>query len=613
MNTEEEEAEEMMTEEKGTQEKGTRVKATRGRPRKKKADDDRPLQLPRPLDSKGNMFTPKWDDNWPMTETGPNYWKIHIQKMKDEGKIDEELEHFFNFDWFASHSLMEPFFTKMALEPAFLPRQGELVLFCLHYEGTINFNEDTRAWEILSPDNVWQGRPEWHCGLIAQTPEEKCGYMDILEDTEKISPLRSVWGFRVEMLADPIGTNKDFSTRYYYLALKCIRPFNDWSRYLHGLPREAWQPSIEYGLTVMASWCCVSFTRFVGTWPDANIHARACWIGAEQIIVGDTIRLKPMDMKYEDTIENGIVVEEDPDPVDVMVVKHIALNLQGCRPDPKDVCLSDSARLLVCGKVFTRDKNRLSRPSPYGNAPLVELTPGEADATFKQVHMRHYGPWYKLGGGDTFGVNNPRILGRCYEPPANDLYFDTRRLDYDMSGVLNARRYSGLVDRRIPPGIEWFWGNCRVEILGLTEFNGTEVGPTAEMRQNPARWQAFLKIHSGRVFTEEEWDTAELPRGWGNSKKREWRGVDREKMIRVPMTSDDEDSEMEDEDEEEEEYDEEDEEDEEAEAVASRERGLLGQLPFSGGEEEEKEKEIKEEFDEEAANELLREKGRWWA
>lgn len=259
----------------------------------------KPLQLPRPRDKKGNEIIPKWDDNWPMLEQGPDYWKIHLMQLKKEGKIDEPIEHYYNIDWKASHEGAENLFVKLTLEPAFVPRIGELVIWCFNFEGTLEHNDDTSTWEMRSPDGTWKGRPDWRCGVISQTSEEKSSYFDIFRNTPKEHPHLSVWGFRVETLPDPVGWNKDLSSQYKYVPLKCIRPFNDWERWVRNLPSEKWHPSIQHGLVVMASWAIVSGFRIEGTWPNAMIHARGLWLGAEIIAVKDTIRLKPWGVEWE--------------------------------------------------------------------------------------------------------------------------------------------------------------------------------------------------------------------------------------------------------------------------------------------------------------------------
>ncbi|KAJ5183401.1 hypothetical protein N7492_001017 [Penicillium capsulatum] len=470
---------------------------------KAKADDDDEIigQLPHPTNSKGEKIPIEWNDDWPMTEHGPDYWKIHMMKMKAEGKIDIQIEHHFNFDWHFSHELLETYFTRLTLEPSFIPRKGELVLWVFEMKGELAYHPESQTYQMRSEDGTWLGMPDWRAGVVSQTPEEKCSYMDIYRTTTKKNPCVTSHGFRIETLPDPIGDDKSYSCQYRYVPLKCIRPFNAYERFIHGSARESWHPSIEHALTVMSSFATVANTRFVGTWPDARIHCRGIWVGAELLAVKDTIRLKPFGLEVEDTVRNNLVYKPDPDPVDVMTIDKIALNLQGCKEDPKDPQLADGISALVAGKVYTRDPNRLSRHNPFGNnEPLRELTPEECDAAFNQLHMRDYGPWYVMLGGRNGAVSHTMILGRCYEPIANDCFFDTRRLDYDIHSVLNARKYSEQVDLRMPEGIRWFWGDNRTEILGLAEMNG-------------------LEIWSGRPYTKKDWDTAGLPSSGKTSTK----------------------------------------------------------------------------------------------
>lgn len=547
------------------------------------------MQLRRPRDSKGKEIEAEWDDNWPLTKEGPDYWKIHMKKMKDEGKIDEEIKHTFNMDWSFSHESMENYFTRVSLDPAFLPRKGELVLWVYNMDGDLFLDWKAQSWVVRGEDGTLKGMPEWRAGIITQTPEEKTSYEDIMHTTKKMNPSVSYHGFRVETLSDPIGDDKSYSSQYRYVPLKCIKPLNDWERWVHGRPREAWHPSIEFALTVMSSWCTVSNTRFVGTWPNARIHARGLWLGAELIAAKDTIRLKPVGQDPDDMMRDGYVEYLDTDPVDVMAVHKIALDLQGCQEDPENPQLAENVACLVSGKIYTRDKNRLDRPTPFSKEPLEEMTVDEVNTAFNQIHMADYGPWYRMCAGKFCVVNQSMILGRCYEPLPTACFYNTDRLDYDMHSILTGRRFSSQVDRRIPPGIGWFWGDNRAQILGLAEVNGIEVGPAADQRETPEKWQAFLKIRAGRPYTQEDWDLAGLPDSGGRkSKNTQFKGLCKTStMVKTGLgarSSDDDD-------------------DEDSEKGLS-EAELSRPIPYRE-EESDDEDEEKEEFDEKAANALL--------
>lgn len=460
---------------------------------------------------------PAIDPSWPQDEEGPDYWKVYIMKMKAEGKIDVKIDHPLNMDWVLTHEWLEVYFTRLNLEPRFVPRTGELVLWApeLDQSNSLQFNTDTDTYQVRAEDGTWLGQPNWRAGMVTQSPEEPTNFMDIIMLTEKKNTSVSYFGFRVETLPDPIGVDKSFSLHYKYVPLKAIKPFNAFHLFLDKVPREALHPSIEHAVTVMASFNLLSHVRFEGTWPNARIHSRGIYIGTELIALKDAIRLKPFGLKWED-VEGG-----DPTyyPIDVMVVNDIVLQLDECDDDPKSPQLAKHIAALLFGKVYTLDKNRLDHPIPFTKEPLEKLSYDEVMSAFHQVGMHGYGDWYRVAGGKKCAVSHQLVLGRCYEPLAMTPYFGDERLDFDLHNVLKGRHYSKQVDHRIPDNREWFWGDSRVEVLGLESVNGVECGAAASQRETPERWQAILKILMGR-YTEADVEKARLPRRVGRPSKK---------------------------------------------------------------------------------------------
>ncbi|KAJ5586803.1 uncharacterized protein N7459_002568 [Penicillium hispanicum] len=453
---------------------------------------------------------PQRDPEWPCDEEGPDYWKIYLMQLKEKGTLAEEIKQPLNMDWVLTHEYLHDYFIRLKMAPAFVPRRGETVLWTPTLDGKLEFHEETRSYQIRGDDGEWRGMPDWRAGIVTQVPEEPSNLLDIVQLTDKENPLISYSGFRVETLPDPLSDDKSYSLHYKYVPLMCIKPFSCYERFLFPTPREQLHPSIENALTTMSSWSMLSNIRFQGTWPNAQIHSRGIWVGPEMLALYDTVRLKPFGLTAQDMEEGKTVNYEECDPVDVLVIEKIWLQLDGCNADPKSQQLAEQCTPLIAGKVYTRDKNRLDRPIPFDKDPLQEMSYNDTVNAFRQVGMSLYGPWYRVAGGRTCVVSQIMLLGRCYEPDAMLFHFGNYRLDYDLHGIMNGRRYSSQADARIPKGIEWFWGDNRVETLGLATMNGVEVGDAAEQRENLAQWQAILKILNG-PYNDADLKVAGLP------------------------------------------------------------------------------------------------------
>lgn len=458
-------------------------------------------------------------EKYPYDEEGPDYWKAHIMDLKEKGSINEEIKHVMNMDWELTHELLEDYFVRLAIQPAFVPRRGETVLWLHEYDGKLEWNPEGKCYQIFTPDGNWGEKPEWRAGVITQAPEEPNVYLDINTVTQKEKPV-NYSGFRVETLPDPLSTNKSLSMQSKYVPLKCIRPFSAFARFIQSTPREQLHPSIEYAMTTMASWNLLSHTRIHGSWPNARLESRGIFIGPELITLQDAVRLKPVQTSFENTHVGSNVTRGEIDPVDVMVVERIWLQMNGCDADPESHHLARKNRPFLAGRVYTRDANRLARPLPFKESPLQKLTHKEVTDTFRQIGMHLYGDWYRVAGGELCAVSPSMVLGRCFEPEATIMYYGDDRLDYDLHSVLNGRNYSNRADSRIPEGVNWFWGASRNETLGLSSMNGVECGLGAPQRENPERWQAILKILSG-PYTDADIRQAGLPRRAGRPSLKE--------------------------------------------------------------------------------------------
>lgn len=446
-----------------------------------------PQALPR-------VSLPELDPKYPSDEEGPDYWKILLMKLKAQGTIDEQVQQRLNIDWALTHEALADSFTRLTLQASYIPRRGEVVLWTPILEGTLEFNHQEQCVMIKGEDDTWKGLPDWRAGVVAQTPEEQCNFMDIVQLTTKKENNVTSYGFRVETLPDPLEDDKSYSLHDKYVPLKNIRPFAAFNSFLSPVARENMHPSIEFAMTTMASWSLLNFQRFQGTWPNAKLYAQGIWIGHELLVVKDAVRLKPVGLTPENMkMESSKHTDEIP-VKDVMVIEKIWLEMNNCTDDPGNPEYAESYEVLIAGKVYTLDKDRLEHPCPFGNDPLTKLNDREVDGAFQYVGMHGYGDWYRVANGRTCVVSKSMILGRIYEPEANYLYFRTFDLGYDLEGVLSGRHYSTQVDNRIAEGTDWFWGDFRVETLGLATVNGIDCGVAAEQRDDMPRWQAMLRI-----------------------------------------------------------------------------------------------------------------------
>ncbi|OQE11613.1 hypothetical protein PENVUL_c002G06456 [Penicillium vulpinum] len=451
------------------------------------------------------LMQPIINERRPTDAEGPDYWRILVMKLKDKKNLDEDIEQRFNLDWVLTHEWLSDYFMKLVLDPAYVPRRGELVLWIWQglEDGCLLRNPETGFIEIFGNDNKWHGVPNWRAGVVTQTPEDAGHMVNIIETPDSPRGL-SYSGFRVETLPDPLGNDKSYSVQYAYVPLRNIKPFNTWQLYLNGQEREDIHPSIENAMTVMSSWSMVQKFHARGEWPNVNIYCKGIFIGAELLAVHDTVRLRPHGF-HRDHLKNGNVGEV----TEVMVVEKIVLSLSGCVDDDEEQ-LAKHITAMVSGKVFTTNPSHIAEEGPFkGASPVpsttetatgpVPLTTEEATATFRQVSMSDYGPWYPMANGRTCSVSPHLIIGRCYEPLAAELMLGTHSLGYDVSGVMEGREYSSQVDTRMPGNNTWFWGDCRVETLGLTEINGVECGLTAAQREDPRKWQAIIKLSHGEI------------------------------------------------------------------------------------------------------------------
>ncbi|KAL3496616.1 transcription-silencing protein Clr2-domain-containing protein [Aspergillus germanicus] len=454
----------------------------RGRPPGRPAGRSSILGSSRP---RGRPRGRPWHSNVD-SEGTPDVFKLAVVKLKHMKTVDQKITEMSSMDWKAERSAIVEYLEVLDMRPSYLPRLGELVLWAPEFDGDLAWNPNTQSIQVYSPiKNQWLKRPEWRAGVIGQIPTDDTVLQDLVETTEK----KWGWnysGFRVETLPDPNSADKSYSLHYSYVPLKCVKPFNAFELFLQGIPREQLHPSIENAMTIMSSFSLLDKYHFRGTWPNASICCRGIFVGAELVALGDAIRLKPKGYRAGS--------DQKPPVTDVMVINEIRLELIECDEDVKSKQLAAEYKVRISGKVYTPDIER-AQISNNGR-PARSFSPHEVVDVFNNVGMSGYGDWYELFSGSTVDISQDMVLGRCYEPDAMKLLFNSLSLDYDLQGVVSGREYSRNVDERIPEGKHWFWGDFRTQTLAIDTLNGEDVGHYSEAR-DVKMWRANLKILDG--------------------------------------------------------------------------------------------------------------------
>ncbi|KAJ5572233.1 Transcription-silencing protein Clr2 [Penicillium sp. DV-2018c] len=428
---------------------------------------------------------PANNDRQPEDADGQDYWRMMIMKLKDKGELDEAVEQPLDPTGAFNHELLSDYFKKLAQIPAYVPRRGELVIFTL--EGLKNgwlMSNDNGHFELFGYDNKWHGAPYWRAGVVIGTPDEDTQELDIIEKPVNSRGL-GYPGFSLEILPDPLS-GQLFSMFIDDIPLRDIRPFNAWQIFLQGQDRHQQDPSIEDAMAVMSSHSTVHQYHIVGKGEDCRVHCKGIFVGAELLAVSDTIRLEP-----ESTQCYNLRTFKPAMITDVMVIEQISLPMKGI-VDHDIVQLVKDCVPLISGRVYTLDPKRVATsrlfPDPTADNSPTPLTANEAKAVFRQDEISDYGPWYRMAQGRICEVTPSAVVGRCYEPLAAEMMFETSDLNYDLRGVWEGRRFSEQVYSDMPAGKTWLWGDSRVEKLVLPESDIE----TAPQYEDPKKWGAVI-------------------------------------------------------------------------------------------------------------------------
>ncbi|EXJ62226.1 hypothetical protein A1O7_02659 [Cladophialophora yegresii CBS 114405] len=449
--------------------------------------------------------------------------------IREPNSIDWRAEHSWTpsdaQDWFGV-DLLQQSLTSIEHQHSFVPRVGELVLFCpifldRHY---LMLDERTQEYKFYSfEQKCFHGFPAWRAGVVSAIPSDTAAdgpvdFSDIQDMPKKTNSLNT-GGFRIETFPDPNNEeDKTASKQYKYLPLRNIRPLGHWQLLLRGIPRTKWHPSIEHALTCMTSISLLEKFYFKGDWgkdksgikrPQASIRCKGVYIGAELITIGDAVRIMP------ETKEAACT--------DVLVVESIRLHLRDIKPEhffPDSPLLSTQSYITLVGKAYTIDRNRYFQKNPHSQAPAhaILVPPEGVKTTFRPVGSALYGPWYNLHAPQNrYEISHDQILGRLYEAAAVQLWTGQLQrkpvhgekyikpvLDYDLQGIQEGRIYATCADERLEESHEepllWFWADTRAEALDLQSINGVEVGRYDKVRDKDTLelWRTHLKILSGQ-------------------------------------------------------------------------------------------------------------------
>lgn len=422
-------------------------------------------------------------DKGPVDEEGTpdNYGRL-MRELLRVGRLDVTFDEAKSMDWRAERTLLPRLIDKTLNQPSFVPRVGELVLWCRDMDGEIKFDPQKRVFKSYDPvANKYTGFPQWMCGTIAQAPNEDVQVEDIFMDTEKQNAVNTS-GFRVECLPDPNEEEKGLSKQYSYVRMRQIRPFQFWQEMLEGIAQEDWHPSIEHGLTVMASMCVVKPFRFTGTWPSCNVSCMGMFVGAELFYVGDTVRLLP-------ERSNALVT-------DVLHIEKIFIkwaNLEAKADGTVDDDRASYLGLHLVGHAYTSDIKRAYKS--------MTLEPDDDTGRYP-IGMEGYGPWYYMQKpGFRHDYTYDRILGRCHEGEATMYWSGGSKatLNLGLRGTQGARLYSADNDQRlVESGKKWFWGEHRADCLDLGTLNGMEVG-SMDTDRDTEFWRETLQVIDGET------------------------------------------------------------------------------------------------------------------
>jgi hypothetical protein len=468
---------------------------------------------------------------YPVDEEGTrDVYKECIQslfKNRESRKgIKDDIIEEDSFDRETEHEALTNYLTRIEQQHSFIPRLGELVLWCNYFLDDHYLLKDTETNQLKFysfADKAFHGFPDWRAGVVTAVPDSaaldgRVDFQDVLDLPTKKTNTNSS-GFRVETIPDPNSFDKSASKQYRYLPLRNIRPLAHWQYVLHGYPKKRTHPSIHHALTLMTSISLLNKFEFTGEWPNGSVHCKGVYIGSELITIGDVVRIFAPPEREDDLAQY------------VLIVSSIRMNLLGIRdsyPEAQSPLLSSQTNITLIGSAYTNSPTEdYGWPSGHGkigrglNESFDPVDLETAKHLFRPVGTNDYGPWYPMHSSrHRYEVSHDQVAGRLHEPCAVKMWMGHGKLkteagqgpeapnfNFDVPGILAGRRYATQTDQRIadpplgttPDHIMWHLADYRAQGLAIATSNGLEVGPYDPVRTKKtlARWRNVLKVCRG--------------------------------------------------------------------------------------------------------------------
>ena len=460
-------------------------------------------------------------------EGTPDIYRALLDRLKTAGSesgVDQPIVESMSPDWRTGHAMLMELLTEWRELPAYVPRQGELVLFVRHLgpNETLGWDSTAQTYRIVDMISMsWIEKPKWEAGVVTQMPSENVTNEDLVSFPENKQHSVVSSGFRIEPLSQPNSVSKTHTKQHKYVPLHATRPLTLWKECLHDLEQKEWHATVRHALTVTSSFCVIGKYHFKGIWPEATIFTQGLYLGPELVMIGDAVRLQPQ------TGDRQTVT-------DVMIVTAIKMqlvNLDEGSDDDYDDGHPYNTCIHVSGRMYTQNPKRSF--DGVGKVPISSQSPLLPDG------IHELGTWYHVCDPKNpkarIEVPYQRVIGRCYENAALNAWFSapkglappapapgfqavnarpvikindsaesatTNAISRGLTGIIEARAYGLSNDIRIDKeaGKTWFWADTRIEQLDLHEVNGKFVGirDGTRNRQQMDDWRKALKALDGK-------------------------------------------------------------------------------------------------------------------
>ncbi|KAF2155288.1 hypothetical protein K461DRAFT_319721 [Myriangium duriaei CBS 260.36] len=454
----------------------------------------------------------------------PDIYRRLAERLRTRMVMDDPIKQHNSFDWVIDSKSIGPLMTKIRFQPAFVPRQGELVLFVrgLREHQFISFDQSQQTFAMWDSElESLVELPPWEAGIVTETPDESIEAADLILENPKTYQV-NYSGFRIEPMSMVGSNEKHWSKRIAYVRMHAIRPLVFYREILKATKPRDYHPTVQHALTVMSSISLLNPFHFKGLWPAATVFCRGIFVGSELLTIGDVIRLMPGSNQDDTQVWDAIKITSIK-----MRMIHLDARENPEYDDPTAESITIDRQHDCCihidGIAFTRDQARA-----WGTGKLP-IDPG---SDILPEVLKDHGRWFRLHDpAKRWKVPFTRVLGRCYERSAVDSWFVTlkfatghstvqgfsaintsqepneisihsmtKALDISkgLKGVMSARIFSTQRDPRIhkADGKAWFWADFRAEQLDLHEVKGQVVTPFLHGKptRDPRAWKRAMHI-----------------------------------------------------------------------------------------------------------------------